>query len=190
MVEAPVKQLLIQQLVFKAGVVSMAVKKLKQEGKQKDPLLLDPHSKYYKNIDLYAINTYAIYPCFKCRDPFIGGKVSCEREAEMNNQNNGEAFKPEDYVCMKCSDIKKCVYHGTEGMIFKCRFCCNLSVWFCFGNTHFCDQCHSKQVGNRQYAVTKELWTHCQGGDRCPVGQKHPEPGTEFSVGCELCLGK
>jgi E3 ubiquitin-protein ligase MYCBP2 len=31
-----------------------------------------------------------------------------------------------------------------EYMVWKCRFCCSESVWFCFGNTHFCDEHHRR----------------------------------------------
>jgi len=168
----------------------MALMRLKQEGKEKDVILTKKDTKYFNNPKLYAINTYAIYPCFKCQKPFIGGKVSCEREADLNDANNGEAFKPEDYVCQTCSGVTACRFHGVDHMIFKCKFCCKPSVWFCFGSTHFCDDCHGKQVKNRQYAVTKTLWSKCLGPGRCELVGVHPQPGEEFALHCMMCMGK
>jgi E3 ubiquitin-protein ligase MYCBP2 len=25
---------------------------------------------------------------------------------------------------------------------YKCRYCCSVAVFFCFGTTHFCNACH------------------------------------------------
>jgi E3 ubiquitin-protein ligase MYCBP2 len=190
MVSCGTKEKLTSRLDYKLRVVNMATKKLKFEGKENDQPMKDKDSKYYNNPTLYAINTYAIYPCFKCSKPFIGGKVSCEREQDLNDQHNGEAFKPEDYICPDCSGIAACRFHGRENMIHKCKFCCLPSVWFCFGNTHFCDDCHGKQVGNRQYAVTPYLWKKCMGVGQCrDCAVDHPPPGNEFSLGCLNCMG-
>lgn len=52
----------------------------------------------------------------------------------------------------KNAKIKPCEIHGFEYAVFKCRYCCNQSVWFCFGTTHFCDSCHNNH-GNLTYAV-------------------------------------
>ena len=39
-----------------------------------------------------------------------------------------------------------CPKHGTEAIEWKCKFCCSVASWFCWGTTHFCDDCHRKQV--------------------------------------------
>jgi len=36
--------------------------------------------------------------------------------------------------------------HGEQFVLWKCRFCCNLSTFFCWGSTHFCQNCHDRQV--------------------------------------------
>ena len=33
-------------------------------------------------------------------------------------------------------DPQNCPSHGTEYIAFKCRYCCSLAVYFCFGSTH------------------------------------------------------
>ena len=40
-------------------------------------------------------------------------------------------------------NVPSCKKHGTEFIQFKCRFCCSLSTWHCWGKTHFCSKCHS-----------------------------------------------
>lgn len=35
-----------------------------------------------------------------------------------------------------------CPKHGTDFLEYKCRYCCSVAVYFCFGTTHFCNACH------------------------------------------------
>jgi hypothetical protein len=35
-----------------------------------------------------------------------------------------------------------CPKHGTDYLEYKCRYCCSVAVFFCFGTTHFCNACH------------------------------------------------
>ena len=35
-----------------------------------------------------------------------------------------------------------CPKHGTDYLEYKCRYCCSVAVFFCFGTTHFCNPCH------------------------------------------------
>ena len=37
-----------------------------------------------------------------------------------------------------------CARHGEQYIEFKCRFCCSIATFFCFGHTHFCEKCHHK----------------------------------------------
>ena len=79
---------------------------------------------------------------------------------------------------------KECKKHGRDYIEFKCRFCCSIAVWFCFGTTHFCDSCHNKRPD-----VNKRLWKklQCPGINRCPLKMAHAPTGQEFSLGCALC---
>lgn len=53
-------------------------------------------------------------------------------------------------MCGKCAavaiggGVKKCKTHGDAFIEFKCKFCCSIAQWFCWGNTHFCDSCHKR----------------------------------------------
>ena len=66
-----------------------------------------------------------------------------------------------------------------------------VATWYCWGNTHFCDDCHTRQMGGD--FLTKlppsELpgWP-CEGGENCPLGlRSHPPAGRERALGCALC---
>jgi len=87
------------------------------------------------------MSTLSYFECFKCKNPYFGGRKEC---------GGREDFKPEDLVCGKCAAASlqignaKCAKHGTEFIEFKCKFCCSISNWFCWGNTHFCEDCHKR----------------------------------------------
>ena len=97
------------------------------------------------------------YMCFKCKKPYFGGLKSCEN----NNQAEGK-FNPQELICGGCAasaiggGVKECKTHGTDFIEFKCKFCCSVAQWFCWGSTHFCDNCHTRQ-NNGDYLTKKKL---------------------------------
>jgi len=132
----------------------------------------------------------AYYMCFKCKEPYFGGKKNCEQ----NNEEVKENFKPEELVCGKCAaqtvgvGQNNCKKHGHEFIEFKCKFCCAIAQWFCWGSTHFCDSCRTKQ--NKGDYVSKKKKNElpvCLGADKCPLAVKHPANGDEFALGCSIC---
>lgn len=72
-----------------------------------------------------------------------------------------------------------CKKHGKDYIEFKCRFCCSVALWFCFGTTHFCELCHQVANDSRK----KE----CPGVKDCPLKIDHPPTGKEYALGCGLC---
>ena len=79
--------------------------------------------------------------CFKCKNPYFGGLRNCE----MNINDERVKFDPSELVCPNCCPLSfknKCRIHGVEYIEYKCRFCCSIALWFCFGNSHFCEPCH------------------------------------------------
>jgi RCR-type E3 ubiquitin transferase len=91
----------------------------------------------------YALTKFAYYLCYKCNRPYFGGGVQCEVP--------GQAFDPSELVCGSCShpgEVVTCNKHGDDFLEYKCRYCCSVAVWFCFGTTHFCNTCHTRpEVG-------------------------------------------
>lgn len=63
----------------------------------------------------------------------------------------------------------------------------SVAAWFCWGNTHFCDPCHTRQNnGDYLSKKTKAELPVCLGKD-CPLKVPHPPNGEEFALGCTLC---
>ncbi len=78
----------------------------------------------------------------------------------------GESFNPTELVCGGCSDVSRaqmCPRHGADYLEYKCRYCCSVAVFFCFGTTHFCNACHE------DFRHVTEMPKHTL--PRCPAGQ-------------------
>ena len=77
---------------------------------------------------------------FTLSQAYFGGEARCEAEAGINND-----FDPNDLICGGCSDVARaqiCPRHGSDYLAYKCRYCCSVAIFFCFGTTHFCGLCH------------------------------------------------
>jgi len=164
------------------------VQRAKFEGIDKHERLRDPNDRFYNNLQAYAIFKLSYYMCYKCKQPYFGGMKDCG-----NAQDDGN-FKPEELVCGKCAvqvvglGKSTCAKHGTDFIEFKCRFCCSLAQWFCWGTTHFCEPCHKKQVsGDYVSRKKKEELPQCGGEAKCPLRVAHPPNGDEYSLGCAIC---
>jgi len=175
---------------LKAKVERMALAQLKREGFDEDKRLQEKGGKYYNNKALFAMDRLAYYICFKCKKPYYGGMRKCDAQ-------DIDKWNKEHLVCGGCrmgTNKKSCKIHGTEFIVFKCKFCCSRGSWFCWGNTHFCDKCHKRQEGG-DYLNRKPMSAHpkCPGIESgnpldCPLKIKHPPNGTNFCLGCNVCL--
>jgi len=168
-----------------------AIDRVKIEGLDNDQRLRDKSGPYYNNLPKYAMDRLAFYLCAKCKKPYFGGMKQCE-DAGMDEQS--EEYNKNHLICGSCAagpDSKSCNVHGKKYITYKCKFCCSVSSWFCWGNTHFCNECHTKQE-NGDYLNRKPISAlpKCPGKDKCPLGIEHPPNGTEFSLGCVVCLRK
>ncbi|XP_053950715.1 E3 ubiquitin-protein ligase highwire-like [Anastrepha ludens] len=166
---------------LKQDVKRKALMRLKYEG-----IVKDTDSKDVTNL---AMDRYAYYVCFKCQKAYYGGEARCDAEI-------GEKFDPEELVCGGCSDVARaqmCPKHGTDFLEYKCRYCCSVAVFFCFGTTHFCDTCHDDF--QRLTNIPKTKLPQCPAGpkakqlmgDECPLHVIHPATGEEFALGCGVC---
>lgn len=181
---------LYQHESLKSHVEKMAIKQLKREGLGNDKRLHEKGGKYYNNMELFAMDRLAYYICFKCKKPYYGGMRKCDAQ-------DIDKFNKEHLVCGGCRmgpNMKACKIHGTEFIMWKCRFCCGRASWFCWGNTHFCDNCHTRQEGG-DYLNRKPMSAHpkCPGiesgnPENCPLKIKHPPNGENFCLGCNVCL--
>lgn len=86
-----------------------------------------------------------------------------------------------------------CPKHGMDFLEYKCRYCCSVAVFFCFGTTHFCDTCHDDF--QRLTNIPKMKLPKCPAGpkatqlmiEECPLHIVHPPTGEEFALGCGIC---
>ena len=180
-------------LSMKAEIQRKAEMRLKFENKDKDPEVVDPNSKWFSNPVGFAMDKYNYYQCHSCEKPYFGGERQCGVAA-------GDSFDPAELICPGCAAgdaAQICPKHGTDYLEYKCRYCCSVAVWFCFGTTHFCEPCHNdngRMVQMQQQATLPK----CPCGPcgkalapdaECPIGGQHPPTGEEYSLGCGVCRG-
>lgn len=55
----------------------MSIERLKFEECDKDEKLKDPKSPYFQKPNQYAMAIYAYFECFKCKNPYFGGRKNC-----------------------------------------------------------------------------------------------------------------
>ena len=91
---------------------------------------------------------------------YYGGEARCDEQVGA-----GDDFDPSELVCGACSDVSRaqmCAKHGADFLEYKCRYCCSVAVFFCFGTTHFCNACHEEF--QRVTAIPRKDLPHCPAG--------------------------
>ncbi|XP_029113894.1 E3 ubiquitin-protein ligase MYCBP2 isoform X4 [Scleropages formosus] len=168
-----------------------ALMRLEYEGLHKSEAITTHGARFYNDPAGFAMNRYAYYVCYKCKKAYFGGEARCDAEA-----GQGDDYDPRELICGACSDVSRaqmCSKHGTDFLEYKCRYCCSVAVFFCFGTTHFCNACHDDF--QRMTSVPKEELPHCPAGPKgkqlegteCPLHVVHPPTGEEFALGCGVC---
>lgn len=165
--------------------------RLEYEGLHRSEAITGPGGRFFADPAGYAMERYAYYVCSKCSKAYYGGEARCDAEAGI-----GDDYDPNELVCGACSDVSRaqmCPKHGTDFLEYKCRYCCSVAVFFCFGTTHFCNPCHDdfQRVTN----IPKNDLPKCPVGPRakqlqgseCPLHVSHPPTGEEFALGCGVC---
>jgi hypothetical protein len=137
----------------------------------------------------WAYHNFAYYLCYRCNDPYYGGRRQCD----MNLGDGNDKFDEKELVCGSCQakefgQKQSCKKHGTEYLEYKCKFCCNIAIWYCWGNTHFCNNCHEIQCKtHRLTRKSKSELPKCSGPGKCPIGGNHGDNGEEMALGCSIC---
>lgn len=107
--------------------------------------------------------------------------------APNEDGNPASVGDKKELLCGACSAHKsgsKCQQHGTEFIEWKCRYCCGIASFFCFGTTHMCTGCHETwQLKPGCLKASKHLCTPVT----CPLHIHHPDHGLEHCLGCALC---
>lgn len=169
---------------LKILVQQKALQRLEFEGLSKSKEVIDPTNKWYNNREGFAMDRYAYFMCAKCAHPYFAGQRRCDAGED------DKPFDPADLVCGGCSGCapaQECPTHGKDFLEWKCQFCCTVSSWYCWGKTHFCNDCHTRQQkGDYLTKKPKSAIPACPGPDKCPLGVAHPHC-EEFLLGCALC---
>lgn len=174
-----------------SDVKRKALMRLEYEGLHKAEAITTPGARFYKDPAGFAMDRYAYYVCYKCKKAYYGGEARCDEQI-----GSAEDYDPRELVCGGCSDVSRaqmCPKHGTDFLEYKCRYCCSVAVFFCFGTTHFCNACHDDF--QRVTSIAKTELPHCPAGPRgkqlegeeCPLHVQHPPTGEEFALGCGVC---
>ena len=174
-------------------IKEMALKRLKFEDLDKDPRLSDPNSPWYGKKEEFAMKRLSYYMCYVCKKPYFAGRRECGNDPNMNNDDPNKNFDPKDCVCGKDANLSgvggktNCDKHGKDFIEYKCKFCCKIASWFCWGTTHFCEDCHRRQCNNDYVSkYPKDRLPKCNKAT-CEVGGNHPPNGEEFALGCSIC---
>ena len=169
-------------------VKAKAMQRLEFEKLQEDPMI-KAGGKFAGDPLGFAMKKFAYYKCYKCKEPYFGGHRACEALAEegFNAEN-----KEEELVCPPCTagpGVSECAIHGKDFLEYKCKFCCSVANWYCWGSTHFCDSCHKKQgTPEAMTRKKKSEYNKCTGGPNCPLKiAYHPPAGEEYVLGCAIC---
>ena len=175
------------------NIKEMSLKRFKIEGLDKDPRLTDVNSPWYNKKEEFAMKRLSFYMCYICKKPYFAGRRECGNDPNMNNEDPNKDYDPKDCVCGKDANLSgiqgvtNCPKHGKDFIEYKCKFCCKIASWFCWGNTHFCDDCHRRQC-NHDYVskYPRDKLPKCN-KSTCEVGGNHPPNGEEYALGCLLC---
>ena len=175
------------------SIKEMALKRLKFEDLDKDPRLTDPNSPWFgKNVE-FAMKRLSYYLCYICKKPYFAGRRECGNDPNMNDDDPNKNYDPKDCICGKDANLSgiagktDCPKHGKDFIEYKCRFCCKIASWFCWGKTHFCEDCHKRQCsGDYVSKYSKDRLPKCNKAS-CEVGGNHPPNGEEYALGCSIC---
>jgi hypothetical protein len=179
---------------LKKKVESKVEERAQIEALSEEEKVKDPSSPYYNNMLSYAWDIYAFYMCYKCQQPYFGGRRAC-------GENLVEEANPNEYICTECSSVfssRNCnIAEHQEFILWKCRFCCSLATWYCWGRVHFCEFCHSNDPWGRDVGnFNGEPRGRCppEGSSVCPIGGNHPPNSnlqeSEFAIGCGICTNE
>lgn len=102
-----------------------------------------------KKVIQEARRKYAFYLCSHCRKPYFGGTVECADALEPPT-DGGRDMTSAERLCVACAPQSQVVCQNPLAhrghIIWKCRFCCQPATHVCYGNTHFCSDCHDRNT--------------------------------------------
>ncbi|GIL90953.1 hypothetical protein Vretimale_17097 [Volvox reticuliferus] len=189
-------------LALRSEVVAAARARIKMDPMLRADPELKPGGRYDGRPADFGLEQLMFYKCSKCVKVYYGGQRACgaaaQEEKQPAKENGATATVDENgagndqlLLCGECCALAagtNCPHHGTSYIEWKCRYCCSLATWFCFGTTHMCESCHSNALRDQMFwsAATGE-GAVCK-DPKCGLkGIPHPPPGGEACLGCSMC---
>ncbi|GLI67902.1 hypothetical protein VaNZ11_012227 [Volvox africanus] len=189
-------------LALRSEVVAAARSRIKMDPMLRADPELQPGGRYDGRPADFGMERLMFYKCSKCVKVYYGGQRTCgaavQEERQPARQNDAAAPVEESgagndqlLLCGECCALAAgtdCPRHGTSYIEWKCRYCCSLATWFCFGTTHMCESCHKDFPRNltmmKNTAATGAI---CKDPNCGLKGIVHPPPGVEACLGCSMC---
>mmetsp|Transcript_9014 Transcript_9014/g.27094 ORF Transcript_9014/g.27094 Transcript_9014/m.27094 type:complete len:299 (-) Transcript_9014:2077-2973(-) len=173
---------------LKDKVEGLVMEQAKIDNLAEAPSVKDPEGAYHGKLLEYGLHIYAFYLCSVCEEPFFGGTVACA-------DGDGEIPRA-DRICDKCNPrtASICTQSSHRGhYIWKCRYCCNEAKYVCYGNVHFCEECHDRNSQRERGGKLEPK--PCPGLGVCripmPAGKEFhtngPEAENEQLLRCAWC---
>jgi hypothetical protein len=129
----------------------------------------------------HARRKYAFYLCSHCREPYFGGTVECADQVQGDQPQDAQEQVAEERLCVACAPQSQVTCRNPlehrGHLVWKCRYCCKPSTHLCYGNVHFCDDCHSRNSERVRTSTSRSVKPPplspipCPGAD-CP----YPKP--------------
>lgn len=136
-----------------------------------------------------ARRRYAFYLCSHCKQPYFGGTIECADALEPPTMSS--SAPTEQRLCVACTPHSQILCQNplahARYIIWKCRFCCQPATHVCYGNTHFCNDCHDRNVERYKVHPPSSRPHHiapipCPGPATCP----YPLPPSSNSASTEV----
>ena len=137
----------IKEIITEALDLEKKIKQKAEERGRYEGLIKEDQ----KEVDDHTVNDLikkmSFYQCYTCRNPYFGGMQECGDNVDDNDNFNEKELVWGSWVAAKLGGQTHCETHGNDYIEYKCRYWCNYARWFCHGDTHYCEPCHSS--GNR-----------------------------------------
>ena len=172
------------------------------QSQQPDPTKINPITKLLQE----GRRKFAFYSCSYCKEPFFGGTIEC---ADVLEPPTASSSSTEHRLCVACTPHSQTLCQNppehARYLIWKCRFCCQPATHVCYGNTHFCDDCHDRNSRRYKDHPPSSRPPHispipCPGPGSCPYPlpsdgpsnhhQNGPTIASEQVYGCAWCQSR
>jgi len=179
------EEVLAPVLGVKRKVEALAWEQIKVDNLEQNESVAGADAPYKGKPLEYALHSYTFYFCGQCDEPFFGGAAACAETVSGERE-----IAPSERVCSSC-DARggaPCdLVDHRKAYIWKCRFCCSIATFVCYGGVHVCEACHSDGMEQRMSGT--RACTPCD-PSTCILPRRHAQLLHENGPGehCEQVL--